>query len=88
MALGSSKTLMCREVPKYTAYQCDSPLKILVLLILISLLEARSHSREKRLLHSSCPSVRPSACSRKSAACTGRVFMKFGIKGCYENLSR
>jgi hypothetical protein len=40
----------------------------------------------KRLLASSCLSVRPSAWN--NSAPTGRIFMKFNIRGFFENLSR
>lgn len=53
-----------------------------------------SHSREKRLLPSICPSVRPSAflsvrpSSYMSANPSRRISVKFGIGHFYENLSR
>jgi hypothetical protein len=48
--------------------------------------DARLHCREKRLLASSCPSVRLSTCV--STAVTVRISSKFDIGGHYENLWR
>jgi hypothetical protein len=45
--------------------------------------DARLHCREKRLLASSCPSVRLSTCV--STAATGRISSKFDSGGHYEN---
>ena len=41
---------------------------------------------EKRLLASSCPSVRPSAYNNSTP--TGQIFMKFDVWGFFENLLR
>jgi len=52
--------------------------------------EVRSQNREKRLLASSCPPVRPSARppAWNNSAPTGRILTKFDIWVFFENLSR
>jgi len=56
--------------------------------ILLYPFQARSHSGEKRLIPSSCPTVRLYVCPWISATHTGRISVKLDTGDFYENLSR
>jgi hypothetical protein len=94
VAAALTARVCCSGLRPYTCYPASHVLRfpkrnsspgITHAAILVCSFEELPHSREKRLLASSCPSVRLSACT--SVAAIGRISVNFDSVDFYVNLS-